>query len=73
MTGREEFGQDTMEELQFARGTNDFLVNHPRRVDLVLNAVKQKGVLANLAQLHELVAQSLHAAGFAKVSSQLEV
>ena len=61
----EEFRQDTREQLDLARAPDELVVDHGARVDLVLDALEQERVLADLAQLHELVAQTLHTTGFA--------
>ena len=65
MSAREELGQNAAEQFDLARSTNELVVNEARRVHVVLDAVEQEGVLADLAQLHELVAQALDTADFA--------
>ena len=65
MASSKEFGEDAREELEFARRADKFIVNDAARVDLVLDAVEEVGVLTDLAELHELVAEALEAAGFA--------
>ena len=56
MVRSEELGQNTREKLDLARATNELVVDHRARVDLVLNALEQEGVLADLPELHELIA-----------------
>ena len=65
MAGGEELGQDTGEQLDLTRAADELVVNHRARVDLVLDALEQEGVLADLPELHELVAQTLDTARFA--------
>ena len=54
-----------MEEFDLARATDELVVDHRAGVDLVLDTLKQKRVLADLPELHKLVAQTLHTARFA--------
>ena len=56
VVGREELGQNTREQLYLARTTDELVIDHRARVDLVLNALEQEGVLADLPELHELIA-----------------
>ena len=56
----EELRQDTREQLDLARASDEFVVDHRARVDLVLDALEQERELADLPQLHQLVAQTLH-------------
>ena len=62
--GSEELGQDTGEQLDLARAADELVVDHRARVDLVLDALEQERVLADLAQLHKLVAETLDTTRF---------
>lgn len=59
MAGMEELREDTVQQLDLPRGSDDGVVDLPGRVHFVFNAVKQEGVLADLSELHQLVTQSL--------------
>jgi len=48
-----------MEQLNLARRANELVVDEASGVDNILNALEEEGVLADLAELHELIAQSL--------------
>ena len=61
----EELGEDTGQELDLARATDEFLIDVTRGVDLVFNALEQERMLADLTQLHELVAKTLDTTRFA--------
>ena len=65
MASSKEFGEDTREQLKFARRADKFVVDDAARVDLVLDPVEEVGVLTDLAELHELIAEALEAAKFA--------
>ena len=65
MISRKEFGQNTGEQLDLARGTNERIVDVATRVNIVFDALEQKRVLADLAQLHQLIAQALDTTRFA--------
>ena len=65
MIGGEEFWKDTRQQLDFARCTDKGIVNVTTVIDVILDALEQERVLADLAQLHELVAQAFHATRFA--------
>ena len=65
MASGEELRQDTRQQLDLARAPDELVVDHRARVDLVLDALEQERVLADLPQLHQLVAQALHTARFA--------
>ena len=55
----EELRQNPVQELDLTRATDELVVDHRAGVDLVLDALKQERVLADLPELHKLVAQSL--------------
>ena len=63
MVGREELRKDTVEELDLARATNELVVDHRAWVHLILNALEQERMLADLAELHELIAETFETAG----------
>ena len=65
MISSEELGEDTGQELDLARASDELVVDHRARVDIVLNALEQERVLADLAQLHKLVAETLDTTRFA--------
>ena len=44
----EELRQDTRKQFDFARAPNELVVDHRARVDLVLDALEQERVLADL-------------------------
>ena len=56
-----ELGKNPMEEFNLPRCPDELLVNEATRTDLVLDTLEQEGVLANLAELHEFVAEPLDA------------
>ena len=58
---RERDVQDARQQLQLPARPNQTLINHPTGVHLILNTLKQIRMLTNLPQLHQLVAQPLHA------------
>jgi hypothetical protein len=60
----EKLGKDARQQLDFTRSTDELVVNETGWVDLVLDAVEQEWVLANLAKLHEFIAQTFHTACF---------
>lgn len=62
--GREEFREDTRQKFHLSGGTNEGVVDVASGVHLVLDTVKQEGMLANLSQLHQLVAQAFDATRF---------
>jgi hypothetical protein len=64
VTSTEELGKNPREQLNFAGGTNELVVDETGRVNLVLDTLKQEWVLADLAKLHELVAQAFDTARF---------
>jgi hypothetical protein len=57
-------GKNARQQLDFTRSTDELVVDETGWVDLVLDALKQEWVLANLAKLHELIAQAFHTACF---------
>ena len=65
MTGGEELRQNAVEELDPARAPDELVVDHGARVDLVFDALEQERVLADLPELHELVAETLDTFRFA--------
>ena len=65
MARSEEFGQDAVEELDFARGANDLVGDGAGWVDLLLDFFEEVGVLADLAQLHQRVVETLQTELFA--------
>ena len=65
VTGGEELGKNAGEQLDLARASDELVIDHGARVDLVLDALEQEGVLADLPELHELVAQTLDTTRFA--------
>ena len=65
VTGGEELRQNAVEELDLARAPDEFVVDHGARVDLVFHALEQERVLADLPELHELVAETLDTTRFA--------
>ena len=65
MAGGEELRQDTRQQLNLARAPDELVVDHRAGVNLVLDALEQERVLADLPQLHQLVAQTLDTARFA--------
>jgi hypothetical protein len=69
MTSCKELGQDTIEEFHFPRRTDKRLVDKAPRVNLVFDTLKQERMLANLSQLHKLVAQTLDSSRFAVFQS----
>ena len=64
MASCKELGKNPIKQLNFTGGTNKLVVDETGRVDLVLDTVEQEGVLADLAKLHELIAQAFDAARF---------
>ena len=52
MPGCEEFWEDAGQEFHFSGGTNEGFVNVAGGVHLVLDTVKQEGMLTDLSQLH---------------------
>ena len=65
MASGEELGEDAREQLDLARASDELVVDHGARVDLVLDALEQEWMLADLPELHELVAQTLDTTRFA--------
>ena len=64
MPSGKKLGKNARQQLDFTRSTDELVVNETGWVDLVLDALKQERVLANLAKLHELIAQTFHTACF---------
>jgi hypothetical protein len=54
-----EFQEDACQEFKFAGNTIDVFVNETSRIYLVFDTVKEMQMLANLAKLHEFIAQTL--------------
>ena len=65
MASGEELVQDTREQLDLARAPDELVVDHRAGVELVLDALEQERVLADLPELHELVATTLDTSRFA--------
>ena len=63
--GRHNLGQDPVKELNLARYADEIIVDGAGGVDLVFNTLKEEGVLADLTELHELVAETLDTSRFA--------
>ena len=57
----EKLGQDTREQLNLPGRANNLVIDHARGVDPVLHRLEQERMLADFAELHELVRQALHA------------
>ena len=66
----EELRQNPVQELDLTRATDELVVDHRARVDLVLHALEQEGVLADLTELHELVAETLDTAALLPACSE---
>lgn len=64
VTCSKEFGENTRQELKFAGGPNELVVNETTRVHLILHALEQERVLADLPELHQLITQPLYTTGF---------
>lgn len=64
MASSEELGKNPREQLNFTGGTHNLVVDEIARVELVLDILKQEWVLADLAELHKLVAQAFDTARF---------
>jgi hypothetical protein len=64
VASREKLGKNPREQLNFTGSTHNLVVDKIARVELVLDILKQEWVLADLAELHELVAQAFDTAPF---------
>jgi hypothetical protein len=64
MAGGKELGQDPVEELDLARCANEFIIDEAGGVDLVFDALEEEGMLADLTELHKLVAETLDTCRF---------
>jgi hypothetical protein len=64
MASCKELGKNPRKQLNFTGGTNKLVIDETGRVDLVLDTVEQERVLADLAKLHELIAQAFDTAWF---------
>ena len=64
MASCKELGKNSRKQLNFTGGTNELVVNETGRVHLVLDTVEQERVLADLAKLHELIAEAFDTACF---------
>jgi hypothetical protein len=64
MVGGEELGKNAVEQLDLSGRTNEGIVDITTRIEIVLDALEQEGMLANLAELHELVTETLDATRF---------
>jgi hypothetical protein len=56
VASREELGKNPRKQLNFTGGTDNLVIDEIARVELVLDIFKQEWVLADLAELHKLVA-----------------
>lgn len=61
MTSDEEFRKNAMEKFNLPRCSNNLFVYISTGIDLVLDALKQVRVLADFAQLHELITEAFNA------------
>ena len=64
MVGGEEFRQDSRQQFDLTGRANEVVVDVSRWVDIVFDALEEERMLADLSQLHELVAKTLHTTGF---------
>ena len=59
MSSSEELGQNSVEELELSRRSNQLLVGIAGRVDLIFHTLEQERMLADLAELHDHVLKTL--------------
>jgi hypothetical protein len=64
MVGSEELGKNAVEQLDLSGRTNERIVHITTRIEIVLDALEQEWMLANLTELHELVTETLDATRF---------
>ena len=60
----EELGKNACQKLDLTRRSNKFIVYHTARVNLILDALEQEWMLADLPKLHQLVTQALDTSTF---------
>ena len=64
MSGSEELGENSVQEFNLARSSNELLIYHATRTDVVLDTFEQERVLANLPKLHKFITEALDATRF---------
>ena len=64
MAGGKEFWENMAQYLDFAGGHDELFINITSGVHLVFNTLEQEGMLTNLAELHELVAETFYTTRF---------
>ena len=58
MSSGKEFRKNSLQQLELASDTMDLVIDHSAWVNLVFDAVEQERMLADLSELHELVAET---------------
>jgi len=64
MTCCEEFGKDAVQQFDLSRCSDKLVIDKSTRADFILDTLEQEWMLADLAQLHKLVTQTLDASRF---------
>lgn len=65
MVRSKKFWQDPGKELNLASTPNELVVDHTCRIEPILDAVEEEWMLADFAELHELVGKTFDTTRFA--------